>query len=49
MTYCEECCAIEQGTKTVFEDGDEVEVCASCGFPADEVMKNYDEDYGQER
>lgn len=49
MTYCSECRAVEEGRKTIEENGEEIEVCASCEMPADEVLKSYDEDYGQER
>jgi hypothetical protein len=49
MQVCKECCAVEQGTEIIIENGEEIEVCKSCHFPADECMKNYDEDYGKER
>ena len=50
MQMCTECCAVEQGTKIYIDElGDEYEVCAVCGMPAEEVMKNYDEDYGVDR
>lgn len=49
MTVCKECGATEQGTIEIEDQGETVEVCKCCHFPADEVMVNYDEDYGSDR
>lgn len=49
MTVCLECAAVEQGT-VENEDADGVfEVCASCGMPAEECIRSFDEDYGKDR
>ena len=44
---CTECNAIEQGVIYIEQDGEEIAVCACCEM--EDTMKNYDEDYGQDR
>jgi hypothetical protein len=49
MQYCTECSSVEQGTITKVVDGEEIEVCAMCEMEAEECIRHFDEDYGQER
>lgn len=46
MTVCRECYSVEQGYKTIEEDGEEILICAVC---ESEEIGEVDEDYGVDR